>query len=130
MQVVVFTTNTCRILKDPANLSEMTKWPNAVVDPDLSQVQGLLPQFWRLSEGNIVPMGPLEIRYRKQVITANGMDNVVRRLDLNEIRPEMKDYEVIKALQFEYNQLRAINWVYLSILIINFILTLILLIKK
>jgi len=130
MNVVVFTTNTARILTNPPNLSDMTKWPNAVIEPNLSQVNGLLPQFWRLLDGDIVPMSPLEIRYRKKLITSSGMDNVVRRLDLEEIRPEMKDYQVIKALEFEYNQLRIINWVYLGLILLNLILTLVVLIKK
>lgn len=126
----MFTTNTARILRDPPNLSDMTKWPNAVIDPDLSRVSGLLPQFWRLEDGSVVPMSPHEIRYRKQVITSNGMDNVVRRLELNEIRPEMKDYEVIKALQLEYNQLRVINWAYLCLGILNLILSIVILSKR
>lgn len=130
MNVVVFTTNTARLLTNPPNLSDMTKWPNAVIEPNLSQVQGLLPQFWRILDGDIVPMSPMEIRYRKKLITANGMDNIVRRLELEEIRPEMKDYQVIKALEHEYNQLRIINWVYIGLAILNSILTTIVLIKK
>lgn len=129
MQVVIFTTNTARILKDPANLSEMTKWPNAVINPDLSQVQGLVPQFWRIESGSIVPMNPPEMRYRKQIITANGMDNAIRRLELSDIRPEMKDYMVIKALEHEYNQLRVGHWVYIGISAFNLLLTLVLIYK-
>lgn len=130
MIVVIFTTNTARILTNPPNLSDLSKWENAVIEPDLSKVQGLLPQFWKLEEGDIVPMSPFEIRYRKKVITANGMDNVIRRLDLNEIRPEMKDYQVIKALEQEYNQLRVANWVYIGIGTLNVLLTLWMILKK
>ena len=129
MQVVVFTTNTVRLVRDPPNLSDMTKWPNAVVNPDLSNVQGLLPQFWHLEGGEIVPMSPHEMRYRKKIITANGMDNAIRRLELTEIRPEMKDYEVIKALEMEYNQLRIGHMVYIGISIVNFLIGLIILYK-
>lgn len=130
MQVAVFTTNTVRLLTNPPNLSDMAKWPNAVVDPDLSRINGLPPHFWRLDEGDIVPMTPIEIRYRKKLITANGMDNVVRKLDLAEIRPEMKDFMVIKALESEYNQLRVGHWVYIGISALNLLLSLWMIIKK
>lgn len=129
MEACVFTTNTCRILKNPSNISELTKWPNAVLSPDFSKVGEVPPHFWKLVDGDIVSMSPREIRYRKKVISMNGMDNVIRRLELSDIRPEMKDYEIIRALDAEYNQLKTVNYVYLGLMILNLLLT-ILLFKK
>lgn len=130
MRAVVFTLNSARILDNPLQLSSMVQWPNAVIDPDLSHVEDVLPQFWKLDNGSIVPMTPKEVRYRKRVIERNGMDNHIRRLDLHEIQPEFKDYEVILALDKEYNQLRSINYVYLAAQILCLMLLVLILMKK
>jgi hypothetical protein len=52
--VVVFGENGARIIKNPANFSELVKLPNVVVDPDLSALKGTAPHLWRLEKGKIV----------------------------------------------------------------------------
>lgn len=130
MDVVVFTTNSVRIIPADQAPKELIKWPNVVINPDLSKVQGLLPQFWKLDNGEVVPMTPKEIRYRKRHIEVNGMDNAIRYLPLSEIEPPIKEYEVIRALESEYNQLKTINYVYLGLQIACALLLLAILIKK
>lgn len=130
MDVVVFTTNSVRIIPAHQAAKEMTKWPNVVINPDLTKVQGLLPQFWKIDNGEVIPMTSKEIRYRKRHIEKNGMDNAIRPLQLDEIQPPVRDYEVIRALEDEYNQLKTINYVYLGLQIAAVILLLWVLIRK
>lgn len=130
MQSVIFTTNSARLFNTDQAPAGILKWPNVAINPDLARVEGVLPQFWKLEDGFIVAMTPKEIRHRKRVIEKNGIDNYVRKLELFEIRPEIKDYEIIKALEKEYNQLRIINYFYVGAQVLTVILLIVVLFKK
>lgn len=66
-KVVIFTQNNARILVNPPDLSKFDKKENAFVNPDLSLVTGIEPQFWKL----IKPDQPIDLnsahRLRKEL---------------------------------------------------------------
>lgn len=74
--VAVFTANNCRLIKGTAESWKNN--PNAVVNPDLSEVKGLPPHFWVLSkDGRILPMQTEDRSARMVHINQHGADNVV-----------------------------------------------------
>jgi hypothetical protein len=77
---VVFTSNNARILKNPDNLNDIQKYPNALINPDLSNVINTAPHHWKVVEGKIVPMDAAERLKRDQVISGSGADNSVRSM--------------------------------------------------
>lgn len=75
--IVIFTPNNARIVKNPteAELDLFSTWPNALIDPDLSRVDGVPPHFWKLDRGTVVPMTGPQRDYRLEIIKKYGMDN-------------------------------------------------------
>lgn len=75
--VVIFTPNNARIIRNPSAeaLESFVKWPNVVIDPDLSKVEGLPPHFWKLVDGEIVPLDAAEQTARQNHIEKFGVDN-------------------------------------------------------
>jgi len=126
-KVAVFTTNSCRILETPGDQQTMLRWPNAVFEPDLNRVKGVLPQFWRLDEGQIFPMSPMEVRCRKKSIERFGIDSAIRRLEPFEFRVELKEMQIIQGMLNEDNKK---IYVVIGLLALNILLTLIAIIKK
>jgi len=87
-QVVVFTSNNARILVNPPNVDEFLGKPNAFINPDLSEVIGTPPHFWKVVDGKIVPMSRPEKLARLKLHAANGVDNRVRAMPLPKVRAE------------------------------------------
>lgn len=52
-KVVIFTENNARILVNPEKIEEFDSKPNAFVNPDLSLVKGIEPQFWKYLKGKV-----------------------------------------------------------------------------
>lgn len=77
---VYFTENNARVIVNPgpAQVAALAVVPaeRIVKDPDLSQVKGVAPHFWKLEGGAILPMTPEEQAVRLQEL-APGVDNVV-----------------------------------------------------
>jgi len=126
-RVAVFTTNSCRILESQGDQQTMLRWPNAVFEPDLNRVRGVLPQFWRLDDGQIFPMSAMEVRCRKKSIERFGIDSAIRRLEPFEFRVELKEMQIIQSLLNEDNK-KA--YLVIGLLALNILLTLIAIIKK
>lgn len=76
-RLVIFTQTNARVLINPphSDLLEYSNWPNTIVDPDLSLVDGVPPHFWKLKDGLIVPMSPGEREARLNQIEKIGADN-------------------------------------------------------
>lgn len=127
MRVAIFTTNTCRIIDNPPNPQEMSRWPNVVFDPDLHRVVGVPPHFWKVIDGQIHPMNSMEIRVRKRVIERSGMDNSIRRLLPEEFRVELKEVQMVSALM--QGDQRKLYWL-LGLVTFNLLLTLIAIVRK
>lgn len=77
--IVVFTASNARIFRNPPDsaIEKFVDWPNAVIDPDLSLVEGIPPHFWKLKDGVIVPMNDLEKLGRMNYIERYGVDNLI-----------------------------------------------------
>ncbi len=73
-QVIVFTENNARILyvEDTAPYVDRE---DALIDPDLSKVQGLAPQHWKKGVGEVLPMGSQECVIRDTHISHYGVVN-------------------------------------------------------
>ncbi len=68
MQVVVFTENNARIITNPSNPDDYINNIKAVIDPDLTQVHGVPPHFWKLNFGRIESMDDSEKAQRLSVL--------------------------------------------------------------
>lgn len=76
--VVLFLDYNARIIVNPQNLEEYRKLPNAVVNPDLSRVQGVPPHLWRLSRSkNIMPITGRQAQEREANIRKHGIDKFI-----------------------------------------------------
>lgn len=120
-RVAVFTTNSCRILESHGDQQTMLRWPNAVFEPDLNRVKGVLPQFWRLDDGQIFPMSAMEVRCRKKSIERFGIDSAIRRLEPFEFRVELKEMQIIQSLLNDDNKKM---YLVIGFLVLNTLLTL------
>jgi hypothetical protein len=85
-RVIVFTANNARILTNPENVEAFRDMPNAFVDPDLSEVVGLPPHFWKVVDGKIVSMTRPEKVARLRDIGLKGADNTVATRPLPRVR--------------------------------------------
>jgi hypothetical protein len=54
-RVVIFNKHGAHVLINPHNLEELAKKPNVIVNPDLSQVQGVPMHLWEQSGQSIIP---------------------------------------------------------------------------
>jgi hypothetical protein len=78
MRIVVFTSNNARMLTNPENPEQYRAASNCVVNPNLDKVAGLPPHYWKLSNGEILPMNEVERKARDMHHSANGVDNRVQ----------------------------------------------------
>jgi hypothetical protein len=80
-QIVYFTENNARIIKDPAVikkiLADKQRAKNAVVNPNFSKVQAIPPHFWKRSNGRIVSMNDIEMAARRADHTKRGVINTI-----------------------------------------------------
>lgn len=67
-KVFLFTDTTCIELTNPANLSDYKNGKHCVINPDLSLVNGVERQFWKLENHKILPMEQSERNERKKYI--------------------------------------------------------------
>lgn len=91
--VVVFTSNNARVFHDPQNMEDLLKLPNAVLNPDLMKVKAIAPHFWKLVDGEVLPMNTVEQHARIHSISMTGVDNEIRAIA--KIKPGkffMQDY--------------------------------------
>lgn len=84
--VVVFTKNNCRVLYNPPNLEDLKSQPNVAVNPDLSKVIGVAPHFWKLVQGQIVPMSDSEMAHTESSHKTIGVDNSLAFLPVTEVK--------------------------------------------
>lgn len=75
--IVIFTPTNARVVKNPTDeeYDFISAWPNAIIDPDMSRVDGVPPHFWKLDRGYVVPMNDAERNYRLDQIKKYGVDN-------------------------------------------------------
>lgn len=90
--VVIFTTNNARVITDinDERAMELSYWPNAVLDPNLSQVEGVPPHFWKLIGREILPMGESEKLARIDNINKHGIDNRITNLSKRKFKARRK----------------------------------------
>lgn len=81
--VVVFHKKGAVLFKNPENLDELLKLPNTFLNPDLSAVSNVPPNYWKVDEGKIVPMtkGEMEIQRDKLVDDPHNQFIVVKEVD-------------------------------------------------
>ncbi len=75
--VIVFTDNNARIIQNPDDLNQYRNNPNAVIDPDLSEVVGTPPHLWKLLDGKVVRMQKYEEAQRVAHIETHGAVNTI-----------------------------------------------------
>lgn len=73
--VVVFTKNNARVLRNPENIEQYLAMDNAIIEPDLSEVQGIPPHYWSLVDGKVVKKGFREGLARARHIRKHGAVN-------------------------------------------------------
>lgn len=73
--VVLFTKTNARVLANPTDLASFIKHKLAIIKPDLSQVKGVPPHFWKYEFGMILPMNADEQNERLRLIKEIGVDN-------------------------------------------------------
>lgn len=72
-RAVIFTSNNARILY--GDDKDILSIKGAIVDPNLSQVTGIPPHYWKLSNGHIVEMNPDEKAERDKNHLRYSVDN-------------------------------------------------------
>ena len=78
MTVVIFTSNNARILSGVEDITPYSDNPDLVVDPDLTQVRGIPPHYWKLEKGVVVPMSKSERERRDLEHVNNKVDNEIK----------------------------------------------------
>ncbi len=73
--VVVFTKNNARILTNPLDLQIFESNPSCAINPSLTKVVGVSPHYWKLVDGEILPMDSSERKARDFNIKVYGADN-------------------------------------------------------
>lgn len=76
--VVVFTSNNARILT-VEDTSQYEKWPNAVINPDMSKVRNLPPHYWRLHKGQILPMDAISRVARDGELKGGAKNTIISK---------------------------------------------------
>lgn len=76
-KVVVFTKNNARIVVTD-EIKHYERLPNALINPNLSQVKGIPPHFWKLENKKVVPMNRDEKLARLSDHEAFGVDNEIK----------------------------------------------------
>lgn len=84
--VIIFTENNTRILQNPDDLSQYRNNPNAVIDPDLSEVTGTPPHLWKLLDGKVVRMQKYEESKRISHIESFGAINTIEPVKVSKIK--------------------------------------------
>ena len=107
-RVVVFTEDNARVLyTDTPQLWEHT--PQAVIEPDLKEVTGVAPHFWKLVDGKVVPMNDVERASRK--------DYHLRYVAVNSLpKPHLKlapkEEAILPPIKVEENYTPALYWTF------------------
>jgi len=109
--VVLFTPNTARILVNPENLDNYTALSNAIVNPDLSQVQNVDLHYWKKSGSTVVEMTPEEKTTRDKLIdnTPISLPKVVEVV--REILKEIKVEVPVEVIKYVDNPVEVIKYV-------------------
>jgi hypothetical protein len=94
-KIVVFLKYNTRILVN-ADPGKYKLFKNAVINPDLSKVRSVPPHFWKLYDGEIVPMTDKEQHIRLKEISRYGIDNHIRSLKPRQFRPRRIDWLLIR----------------------------------
>lgn len=86
-RVIVFTEDNARVLyTDTPDLWADT--PEAVIEPDLKEVTGVAPHFWKLVDGKILPMTDLERAARHDYHSRNVALNIIPKPHLKVVIQE------------------------------------------
>ncbi len=101
MQVVVFSDTNARIITNPPNIEDYKNSPRAVVDPDLSAVNGHPPHFWKYAHGRISLMDRAEQAERLQALgcdksNAYTINEMFVRLSTVQAQVEDRDHEITR----------------------------------
>lgn len=83
----VFTKTNCRRITHP-NPKELKAYEShSALNPNLDQVRGIPPHFWKLENHLVIPMNEQEQKMRLMEIKKSGFDNEVKRLKEHWINP-------------------------------------------
>lgn len=80
--VVVLTRNNARLIVNPSDLDKFLGKQNVFINPDLTDLKGVPPHFWKAQRGRLVPMNALERRFRIRDIEKNGSENWIELIPL------------------------------------------------
>ncbi len=105
MQVVLFSESNARVITNPTE--DFSKNPRAIVDPDLTQVHGVPPHFWKFEFGRVLPMDNDEKAERLKVLEGGSnitsVNDLLLRLSNLQVSLEAKDEEIMH-LTTEHNE--------------------------
>lgn len=80
--VVVLTRNNARIVTNPTDLDKFLGKQNVFVNPNMEDLKGVPPHFWKSQRGRLVPMNALERRLRIRDIEKHGSENWIELIPL------------------------------------------------
>lgn len=75
MRAVIFTKNNARIVNNITDVEYYKALENAVIDPDLINVRGIPPHYWKLDNGCVMPMTEAEKLTVDEHHSENDVDN-------------------------------------------------------
>lgn len=97
-KIVIFTSHNARILNiDDEMIHQYEQYANAVINPDLSQVKGIPPHFWKLQGKRVVPMTFEEKKFRTELINKH---QVKKSIEIPKDGPVMPSLFYVVWLKF------------------------------
>lgn len=80
-KVVIFTEDNARVIYTETP-QDWAQTPNVLIDPDLKEVTGVAPHFWKISGSEVVPMNDEEraarADYHKHTTTRNKIPDPIK----------------------------------------------------
>lgn len=77
-RLLIFTQTGARLEKDPLVIEKYKGHPNTVLNPDLSKVVGLSPHFWKLDDGQVLPVPVEDRKARLAEVAKHGGPTAVK----------------------------------------------------
>lgn len=105
---VIFTSNNARLIPFD-HFDELPQTANILVDPDLTQVDGIAPHYWKCVDNKIIPMTELEKMDRDHDHVERGVDNRVDVIVPHQQYPRGVDKLEKKMSQVSENNLALLS---------------------
>lgn len=72
--IVVFTSNTALVIRDPKRIKELKGKKNVLFNPEIGEASNVNPRYWKLVKNKITVMNASERFIRDQSIKKYGLD--------------------------------------------------------